>query len=1086
MKQNIYEKIFISTLIIAVCATTTLWPLSQAFALGGGGPVPTEEELNSELYGDTSQSSTYGKTSADAEEEDPNENPYSFNVSNITEAIPAVIGCTGVVNKVQKTMQGILDGDIEDIQDFLDSFSNDPLAEIATDEAASAAQEATSVPTSNAALEKTAANTKGNTGSIKQTEKEAKFREECINGVAYSLAKAQLAAMTQKTVNWINSGFGGDPLFLKSPDSFYESLGKSTVRTFLGPIADYSVKDIYPYGRDFARSTIANNRATIQDKLQSTLRNSLVDGATEEDFANDFSKGGWNGWFALTQTPQNNPLGFNIIATQELADKKSKEAAQQRDELAQNNGFLSQKRCVEYDKPVQNAGYYNQNGATTKGDLSVISKDDKFVISTKVINETDFTVSAEYTAPSAGNITAEIQQNSTKKDSKVVSTINAKGKTLFNISFSGLTAGTPYSLYVNFNTSSSAPIFKAFIQTKQSSSGNTNTTQTTEDTKNRNCLKWETVTPGTVIQDQLKTNLGSSTRQLELADSVNESLTAVFSALMNQLINQGLNSLSNFDTKNINSPFGGPGSNKLYDSFGNEITGIPGSNGPLGNVLTVNRGRGWFSVDKFDITTALGDTYGKIESVRTGEPCDPPNKKFSNNRCRYVVKKGVITIQKDYIDAVNKSLKILPNIVPALGELDYCIPGPNPRWEAGARIKTNLLINYTLAIKMDKNNNVITPDFKSFALRQLKGTPGYDALLANSDKWYIKLWDGYEHVLDQIPIIGGLRKAVVGIYGAIYDTVSSIFGGKTRAEAIAADKAAAEKAEADARLAFENGIKNQALQYKINFREYKKKINELYGPESPMRDPFSQWYLPMAEAGLDATRNIIVYDANIKVANADYAEELRKTKANIYKLGIIKEKVDVIVAAARKRLQNEILYKQLHGGYVDLSCFENILDIGQNTGVAQLTTGGSSTGIVQTTAGGTGVVQGNTTSAGAGNNTGIGQATAGGTAQLALTADFGVITEVYKDKCSVEFTFNDKSAGGTSPYTYLWSFETPSGIKSSSNKSSAFKAISSSTDYGDTKVSLKVTDKNGNTDTADQTVTVSQQTKTSSGAACPK
>lgn len=52
-------------------------------------------------------------------------------------------------------------------------------------------------------------------------------------------------------------------------------------------------------------------------------------------------------------------------------------------------------------------------------------------------------------------------------------------------------------------------------------------------------------TPGKIIADQLTLNLGSSVRQMELADEIGESLAAIFNALINQLITSGLDSLSN-------------------------------------------------------------------------------------------------------------------------------------------------------------------------------------------------------------------------------------------------------------------------------------------------------------------------------------------------------------------------------------------------------------------------------------------------------------------------------------------------------------------------------------------------------------
>ena len=56
--------------------------------------------------------------------------------------------------------------------------------------------------------------------------------------------------------------------------------------------------------------------------------------------------------------------------------------------------------------------------------------------------------------------------------------------------------------------------------------------------------RYENTTPGNIIADQLKINLGSSVRQLEAADEIGEALAAILNALINQLIGSGLRSLS--------------------------------------------------------------------------------------------------------------------------------------------------------------------------------------------------------------------------------------------------------------------------------------------------------------------------------------------------------------------------------------------------------------------------------------------------------------------------------------------------------------------------------------------------------------
>jgi hypothetical protein len=88
---------------------------------------------------------------------------------------------------------------------------------------------------------------------------------------------------------------------------------------------------------------------------------------------------------------------------------------------------------------------------------------------------------------------------------------------------------------------------------------------------------------------------------------------------------------------------------------------------------------------------------------------------------------------------------------------------------------------------------------------------------------------------------------------------------------------------------------------------YSSLIKAKFGPNSPMLteslpsgEPNPD-YLPMAQAGLSLTQNIKIYELNVAVAEQDYQDLISSSNASVYKLNVIKKKVDVIIAAAQKR-----------------------------------------------------------------------------------------------------------------------------------------------------------------------------------------
>ncbi|MEI6659931.1 MAG: hypothetical protein WCK91_00730, partial [bacterium] len=184
------------------------------------------------------------------------------------------------------------------------------------------------------------------------------------------------------------------------------------------------------------------------------------------------------------------------------------------------------------------------------------------------------------------------------------------------------------------------------------------------DPSNKQCSVWETVTPGSAIRDKVSKTLNSPETQLELVRNINDALNYLFTALLSRFHNQGLSSLV---TQPVSSVSGGASTaNNITDSLGNPVSGSGNNNG----------------YSPFDITTDLA---------------------------------AIIKTQVDYVSEATKALSISSNIMPALGELDYCIPGPNPDWEQIAGV--NITLN-------DRAPEYLNSIEKNFGITSPMQTPG--------------------------------------------------------------------------------------------------------------------------------------------------------------------------------------------------------------------------------------------------------------------------------------------------------------------------------------------------------------------------
>lgn len=237
------------------------------------------------------------------------------------------------------------------------------------------------------------------------------------DAIAWTMAKLAIKKITKSTVDWINSGFSGRPLFLSDPEGFFTDVadqvsGRVIEKMRLANLCSpFRLNIIIGPGRV----------ETFEDRLYCTATR------VKENFERNFLDGGWDAWLEHIQ-PNNNVYGVYFAYVDELNSEYENQKESYMQDLNRGNGFFSFRKCAEY-RPE-------------------------------------------------------------------------------------------YDRCVNVDR---------FPK---------------EKCENLYCGRWESVTPGNVIAEQLNLNLGSSVRQLELADELSESLEAIFDALLNQLINKGLKSLS--------------------------------------------------------------------------------------------------------------------------------------------------------------------------------------------------------------------------------------------------------------------------------------------------------------------------------------------------------------------------------------------------------------------------------------------------------------------------------------------------------------------------------------------------------------
>lgn len=361
------------------------------------------------------------------------------------------------------------------------------------------------------------------------------LKDFVLDKLAYLVAKQILHQMTASIVNWINSGFQGNPSFINNPAGFFEDAADQVTGNFLtGPLqalcSPFSLdirlalatQQTNSYQQRYActlsqviaaqqqtlaraqNGTLVNvsagmspNGATIGsiangDILHSTSQLSVNGSSVSglyNGFTNNFDQdGGWPGWIALTSEQQNNMYGAYLMAQSDLEEQIAAKKASIDSDLNRGNGFLSYQSCSNVSAAQASQAASANGGARAQQQLNAIQQ-------------------------SANNqsINYQIQNIGASPVSNQL----------------GLTLPVGQASTQNLNIGNGTTI---------QSSVNTDGSVTYQD-----C---QTVTPGSVIAGTLQTAVNSPIVEAELANDINSVLNALVTQMIGTMLNQGLSGLS--------------------------------------------------------------------------------------------------------------------------------------------------------------------------------------------------------------------------------------------------------------------------------------------------------------------------------------------------------------------------------------------------------------------------------------------------------------------------------------------------------------------------------------------------------------
>jgi hypothetical protein len=341
------------------------------------------------------------------------------------------------------------------------------------------------------------------------------FAKTVLKEVIISIEKKLLQQLTQSTVNWINSGFSGSPLFVQNPDSFFGDIGKSEIKSLTNEIG-YD-PNRYPFGQGFILNVINSYKTTSAMDAQYSLSKVVNDPTLLNNYRTNFATGGWNGFLINTMYPQNNYMGFQMTETDLLAQKLQgvvqNTTQKVQKTLEQGNGFLSPKTCSTNPNYNTMNNEFNPptfNGTQAQADLANSIPDCDPQPSCSNQADIDAFYANDSQALDNGMVPDCIPQPPCSNQAEIDSVLDSmqtsydKAQTAFNDPH-----GTNYC-----------------PPRADGSSGLVATT------------------PGSVVASQITNAMGSTFRQSELGAALGNSIGAILDSLMNHFLNEGLSAMS--------------------------------------------------------------------------------------------------------------------------------------------------------------------------------------------------------------------------------------------------------------------------------------------------------------------------------------------------------------------------------------------------------------------------------------------------------------------------------------------------------------------------------------------------------------
>ncbi len=185
-----------------------------------------------------------------------------------------------------------------------------------------------------------------------------------LNVAARAAARNAVNAMVSSTITWANNGFDGNPAFVSNPVNFFGDIADATAGDYMSRVAGGNLCLPFQVQVNVALQHYYQQYYNPDQVYQCTftgITNNL------ENFYSDFSAGGWQGWFSMTQNSSNNPYEVYLNTQLGLDSSIAQKLGIEQKKLDWGQGFRTKGKCLKYNPDEQEISNAEEAGETLEG-----------------------------------------------------------------------------------------------------------------------------------------------------------------------------------------------------------------------------------------------------------------------------------------------------------------------------------------------------------------------------------------------------------------------------------------------------------------------------------------------------------------------------------------------------------------------------------------------------------------------------------------------------------------------------------------------------------------------------------------------